>query len=393
MNRSGHILNAHLFRGIFIGMLAILLFRAGGADAEALSLSCGQWNVVPTPVVGTPSHLYGVASISANDVWAVGFYSNAGVSQTLAEHWDGTQWSVVSSPIEMFGAQLYAATAISSNDVWAVGTYYDSQNFRHALTEHWDGTQWSIVPNPNKDGIGEETWLLGVAGVSSTDVWTVGFSHANTVVDHWDGTQWSIVHTPFPGGKMSSYLTGVTAISSNDVWTVGSYFTNSNYSLTGHWDGTQWQTVPSQDPGICNDILYGVSGDATNDVWAVGGQKNICKSRLNETPLVEHWDGTQWQAPTLPQVKGTFEWLYGVSAISPSDVWAIGKYDTRGHSKVVRTLTEHWDGTQWSVVASPNPALNNGLNAVTAAGGDLWAVGYSDTGTYQSTTPLVEFYC
>ena len=40
--------------------------------------------------VGTSSNfLYGVAAISTNDVWAVGF---CGGYQTLVEHWDGSSW-------------------------------------------------------------------------------------------------------------------------------------------------------------------------------------------------------------------------------------------------------------------------------------------------------------
>src|SRR5437764_621866 len=53
------------------------------------------WSVVSSPNVGTSSNvLNGVAVVSANDVWAVGYYSGG----TLIEHWDGTSWSVVPSP-------------------------------------------------------------------------------------------------------------------------------------------------------------------------------------------------------------------------------------------------------------------------------------------------------
>ena len=59
---------------------------------------------------------------SADDVWAVGSYGDAGHSQswTLTEHWDGTQWSIVPSPSVAAGS-LNAVTATAANDVWAVG--------------------------------------------------------------------------------------------------------------------------------------------------------------------------------------------------------------------------------------------------------------------------------
>ena len=44
--------------------------------------------------------------------------------------------------------------------------------------------------------------------------------------------------------------------------------------------------------------------------------------------------------------------LYSVAAIGPNDVWAVGSYTGTGG---YQTLTEHWDGGQWSIVPSPNP--------------------------------------
>src|SRR5260370_3260816 len=72
------------------------------------------WTVVRSPGVGT---LTGVASISANDVWAVGDSS----SGTLTEHWNGTAWSIVPSPTVANGKFLGVA-AVSTNDVWAVAS-------------------------------------------------------------------------------------------------------------------------------------------------------------------------------------------------------------------------------------------------------------------------------
>jgi hypothetical protein len=60
----------------------------------------------------------------------------------------------------------------------------------------------------------------------------------------------------------------------------------------------------------------------------------------------------------------------------------------KSHSQ---TITEHWDGAAWSVVASPNPSqYENYLFGRAAAGSELWAVGYTSSFTNQT---LVEFYC
>jgi hypothetical protein len=53
--------------------------------------------------------------------------------------------------------------------------------------------------------------------------------------------------------------------------------------------------------------------------------------------------------------------------------------DRGGAIPIDRTLTEHWNGTAWSVVASPNVgATTTCSNAVAAVPGDVWAVGSSE---------------
>jgi hypothetical protein len=141
MNTIRDILNKHLFQGIFIGMLAILLLRTTGANA-ALALSCGQWNIAKSP--GTSAdfiRLDGVATLSATNVWAVGYVSKniSAPSQTLIEHWNGKQWNVVSSPnIPSADHFLDAVAASSANNVWTVGDYFShTDNLYHTLTEFY----------------------------------------------------------------------------------------------------------------------------------------------------------------------------------------------------------------------------------------------------------------
>ena len=72
--------------------------------------------------------------------------------------------------------------------------------------------------------------------------------------------------------------------------------------------------------------------------------------------------------------------LVDASLSSATDVWAVGtRQDRSGAIPIDRTLTEHWNGSSWSVVASPNVGGNdNLLNGVSANAGDVWAVGSSD---------------
>src|SRR5258708_36833744 len=45
--------------------------------------------------------------------------------------------------------------------------------------------------------------------------------------------------------------------------------------------------------------------------------------------------------------------LTAVTALSASDAWSVGQY--AGADSLQRTLFEHWDGSQWKFVPSPNP--------------------------------------
>ena len=136
-------------------------------------------------------------------MWAVGYYYNGGIYQTLVEHWNGTSWSVVSSPNPGTDDNyLSGVAAVSANDVWAVGYYDNGSGASQTLVEHWNGTAWSVVPSPNAGT--SYNYLNGVAAVSASDVWAVGYygiggSTNQTLVEHWDGTAWSVVSSPNVG--------------------------------------------------------------------------------------------------------------------------------------------------------------------------------------------------
>jgi hypothetical protein len=277
---------------------------------------------------------------------------------------------------------LNGVAAISGSDVWAVGYYYNG-SVNLTLTEHWNGTSWSIVYSPNVGTY--NTYLFGVAAVSSGDVWAVGFyfngSVYKTLVERWNGTSWNIVSTPNVGTN-TSRLNGVAAISGSDVWAVGYYHSGSvDQTLAEHWNGTSWSVISSPDTGS-NDQLFGVGAISSSDVWAVGFYYN----GSSDQTLVEHWNGTSWSRVLTPNVGTGDNVLRGVAAISGSDVWAVGYYV----SPLYKTLVEQWDGSVWSIVGSPD--VGKGDNQLTGVGAisssDVWAVGYYYNGSSDQT--LVE---
>jgi hypothetical protein len=107
----------------------------------------------------------------------------------------------------------------------------------------------------------------------------------------------------------------------------------------------------------------------------VGNNSNGAKQTL----LAADWNGTAWHAATMPSPKGRTPTISGVVDLSPSDGWAVG-YATGGSTNDERRLIEHWNGSTWTIVPSPNPMGGTAANdALEPAGGvsatDVWAVG------------------
>jgi hypothetical protein len=240
---------------------------------------------VPGPSVSFPAVLNGVAAISATDVWAVGeLFNSIDVGQTLIEHWDGTAWTRVPSPNpggSGNGNFLFGVAAVSAANVWAVGGYVTGPTFVHkTLILHWNGSTWRHVPSPSPSPA--SNLLNGVSASSATDAWAVG-SNANgagmeqTLTEHWDGTAWKHVPSPNPGG-MSHFnlLNGVAAVSAVDAWAVGDYENNAGaqLSLIERWNGAAWRLVPSPNPSSSSNLLSGVSASSATSIWAVGEYNN-----------------------------------------------------------------------------------------------------------------------
>src|SRR5438034_4460055 len=93
--------------------------------------------------------------------------------------------------------------------------------------------------------------------------------------------------------------------------------------------------------------FYAVSMPTTGKAWAVG---YYVSGRFVQQTLIEHFDGTVWSVVPSPSPGALQNILFGVGAITDSDVWAVGgEQDANG---LWHTLTEHWDGPAWSVVSA-----------------------------------------
>src|SRR5262249_3020968 len=150
------------------------------------------------------------------------------------------------------------------------------------------------------------------------------------------------------------------------AWAVGNY---SGGTLIEGWDGTAWTQQPSPSPGSAGNGLFGVAATSATDAWAVGTYTMTADPTQTQN-LIEHWDGTAWKQVPSPNPTA----ISGIAARpapSPAEAGAVAE---SAAAAATHTLIEHWDGTAWKQVPSPNPTANSTLSGVDAtSAANAWA--------------------
>jgi hypothetical protein len=340
------------------------------------------------------AYLRGVAALPGGGAWAVGTNAPAppAVSKGIIEHWNGSSWRL--SPFTIPGgtgaaSSLSGVVALFRSDVFAVGAVDFGGDTTETLIERWSGTSWKRMRSPNPGGIPGFSSLNAVAAVSPSQAWAVGSyficsfcdpAFHQTLIEHWNGQAWRQDRSPSPGSGDSTLL-GVTAVSAKDAWAVGSTTDAAGFdqTLIEHWNGTAWTRVRSPNPAgsMRSNKLYSVAAVSSSDIWAVG----TAAEGLTIDTLIEHWNGSTWKQVRSPQgpAGSTGSFLYAVAAPSASSAWAVGTYAKNGAEQ---TLIERWKGTSWARVVSTDPGgpLHTNLLSAVAVGSasSVWAAGFFD---------------
>jgi hypothetical protein len=173
---------------------------------------------------------------------------------------------------------------------------------------------------------------------------------------------------------VSSMTGAMVALATNDVWEIH---------------------LPANHATDSDNWLHAVSAASDSAVWAVGSYDTA----NGYQPLVEKWSGSSWAAQTGASGNYDSE-LFGVEAISPTLVWAVGyegsgakagnyayeSQPTGSASTFIESTTN--GGTSWAKYnspPSPGSGFNNlrGICAISAS--DIWAVGFYHDGTSYQT--------
>jgi len=389
-------------------VLAVSLLAA--AVVTSLLSGCGSsashstGPAVPELAAPLPAGwLNSVSAASATDAWAVGFTcgrgctsSNSATERTLTVRWNGRTWSRVPSPSPGAAAELLSVSVTSHGTAYAAGWTCDvacvtGTGGYQPLLLRFDGVRWSRATTPDP---GISTMLYSVSASGGSTVWAVGqtcTANCETSLAGWQslvlstrGNGWNVATQPITGVSPLAVAAG----QGGAAWLVGLCTSwcraalSSTLALYRQGTGDDWSPEVTPSPGdsaALNSVSAGIGGAA----WAVG---NYCTSACGsasavDNPLIVHWDGTSWSVAASPGhlVNAV---LSGVSSGSDGSAWAVGwtcKPRCTATAQDDRTLILSWTGTTWVQVASPTPAAVTSLRGVSLdpadPGSDAWAVG------------------
>jgi hypothetical protein len=240
-------------------------------------------------------------------------------------------------------------------------------------------TGWTQVSSPNFGN--QDNVLAGVSAASANDVWAVGTFVPSlngvfqTLAQHFDGTAWTSFQLPNVGAQQN-ILQAVSMPGPGKAWAVGD-FTNGKFqqqTLVERFDGSVWSVVSSPSPGAKQNILYGVAAITDTDVWAVGAQEDA-----NDVwhTLTMHWNGSTWSVVNAVDAGANGNQFHAVKALATNNVYAVGQQAGAGFPS--QALIEHWDGKSWTVVTSPTDAQTALPMGVTANASSLIVVGEQES--------------
>lgn len=215
---------------------------------------------------------------------------------------------------------------------------------------------WRIAYQADVDGSNFQSMLA----ISAKDVWALGESDAYgnynvPVIRRWNGKSWTDVRVPVRFSH--SGPTAIAASSARDVWVFGEYATNNGtraHVYAMRWNGRSWSVrgLWSTYNTISSAVVLGAG-----NVWVFG-------------PFgTRHYNGTSWKAYHLPYD------ITAATAVSSSDIWAVGAMDPTGTPVLAR-----WSAGTWTTV--PLPAISSAppgpvLDSVAVAHGAVWVAGYT----------------
>jgi hypothetical protein len=277
-------------------------------------------------------------------------YTGKGFAQT----WNGTEWKIL---FEGYAGELKGISCPSTT--WCMMITKSENGAWRLKSYEGKGTQWSTESSSPYIPTGATQFALrGVSCTAEAACTAVGSYYLagyNTIAERWNGSSWSQQSTPNPGeGSAASAMLDVSCATATSCVAVG---TTGTKPFAERWNGSEWSLGAAVNPGgSVESSLEGASCSSSSFCVAVGSYR---ESTGSAKTLTEHWNGSKWSIVASPNptgAKGSVK-LAGVSCLSASSCSAVGGYVSKKEGKPVEaesTLVEAWNGAEWAVQSSPN---------------------------------------
>lgn len=294
------------------------------------------------------------------------------------------QWQLVPLPEQAPGVvEGQTVSAISPRDVRIAGTASTGS----AWTMRWDGRAVTETAAPPQGPLRTIDGMRTSSSYASPDEGWLLLNYPTRLtggidtVAHWQNGRWTQTPTAVPDDPVADLeidLLSVVSLAADDAWAVGTRSDADGFplGLIEHWDGSEWTIVDHPESTARGTALHDVTAVSPTDIWAVGEVSPETGSWTDARPLVMHYDGTSWTTiptPEVPKEQRPAQ-LRSVSVTDDGQVWAAGLRNAAEGVFGVPLILHH-DGSGWQ--EPPDPGVGTRINVVgvyAAADDDVWVV-------------------
>ena len=176
-------------------------------------------------------------------------------------------------------------------------------------------------------------------------------------------------------GTASNYLNWVSCKATTCMAVGWGQVGPAQHTLVEQRRPHSWAVLKSPSVGTHDNLLASVSCVSTTFCVAVGSHST---GASGEATIIERWNGTAWTLMASPVPPGPDNELLGVACPSVTMCVAVG----RGLQVPARTLVEVWHGGAWTIAHTPNLSIDdNFLQGVSCPTTTMcMAVGFSYIG-------------